>query len=372
MKRILRDETFMQEPEKDRISYLSSLCDHFAAEMNRVANFVDRVIICKDSRSWRKDAEVVQQIDLETGLPKQQEDYKANRKLSEDRNWSEIFATFNEFCECLRTNFHIPVVQVNGAEGDDCIYVSSRWTSKHGRKSAIYCTDSDLNQLVNEDTLVLRRIKSKAAPEGEIVIDKNLYNLIYKQSSNPFESMMFDVTAIQSELDIIGNKTLESGVVPIMSVHYQVLKQMICGSGKDNVPELFSWKAKTINRHLSPKNHIEPALKIMGLYPEDIEESHLYDEAFLKSLICNIVSLTKQTEYFNHIEHLYRMAVSNRKLNYLNGKEIPKQVVSDILHSLSGQKDLDFSLQPLLQSQTIKESLGIDTDKVFASSNIYQ
>ena len=204
MKRILRDETFVQEPEKDRISYLSGLCDHFAAEMNRVANFVDRVIICKDSRSWRKDAKVVQQIDLETGLPKQQEDYKANRKLSEDRNWSEIFATFNEFCECLRTNFHIPVVQVNGAEGDDCIYVSSRWASKHGRKSAIYCTDSDLNQLVNEDTLVLRRIKSKAAPEGEIVIDKNLYNLIYKQSSNPFESMMFDVTAIQSELDIIG------------------------------------------------------------------------------------------------------------------------------------------------------------------------
>lgn len=374
MKRILRDETFIVDPEKDRLTYLTNLAQHFAAEMNRVKDFVDYVIVCKDSRSWRKDVKQVQPIDIETGLPKTESEYKANRKLSEDRDWSAIFNTFNEFCEILRDKFGVPVIQSSGAEGDDCIYVMSRILGAGGKKSAVYCTDSDLNQLVNPSTLILRRIKSNAAPEGEVVIDKTLAKALDSSatSAEPFGSLLFDVTSIQDELNIIGNKTIGSGLV-VVNPSWVVLKQMICGSPKDNVPELFTWPTKSITRHISPSKHIEPALYLMGLTPDSLRNKNLYDEAFLKTLICNIISMTKQDQYFQHLNHLYSMVLSNRKMNALNKFEIPEEVISGIQSTYEIQSDTIGSqrFSDLQEWNLIAEAMQVDGDIIFRAAGIY-
>lgn len=370
MKRILRDYSFMIDPVADRNGYLVDLSQHFAAEMERVRKFVDRVIICRDHRSWRKAMHVVQQLDAE-GKEKHDVDYKANRVQSEDRNWELIYETFSEFCDNMSAKFNVPVIHCFGAEGDDCIWAVTEELRKRHIKAAVYCTDSDLNQLVTPSTVILRRIKSKTAPEGEIVLHRKFWDALNRPvSDDPFDVFNASHTKWQTDMLMLQGKSLDNGIV-IINPFWVVLKQMICGSAKDNVPELFNWPAKSVTKHINPK-HIEMALSLMSLTKESINESHLYDEGFLITLILNLCYVTKQNQNVKYISHYYKMLCCNRKLNYLSKKEIPQSVTDalelQIQAALEFQQPQDMSM--LTKWNLIAEANGATGDKIFSKLGI--
>lgn len=374
MKRILRDYTFMIDPAKDRQGFLVDLSQHFAAEMERVKGFCDHVIMCRDHHSWRKEVPQVRQLRLDTmskiiaGDATAVADYKQNRKESSDRDWKLIYDTFDEFCNTLQDKFDVPVIHTYGAEGDDAIWACSAYYRRKKIKTAIYCSDSDLSQLVTPSCVVLRRIKSKFAPEGEVVVHPKFWELYNAPAEGGLAAFSYDPTKWQTEKEMLSGKSLDSGIV-ICRPFWDVLVHMICGSAKDNVFEIFCWPAKSITRHINV-SHIKEALSVMGLKPTDITEELLYDEAFLKTLIINLCYSTGQFQFVEHLEHLYQHVCSNRKMNYLSEKEIPKQVQVDLFNLIDYQSLMESDMKRLCQWTLISEALGVSGDKTFQKLGI--
>jgi hypothetical protein len=91
-----------------------------------------QLIVCADSRSWRKDAFAY---------------YKKNREKDRETtgvNWDEINGLLNTIADELAENLPYPVVKVNGAEADDIIATLS--TSIQD-KNIIVSGDKDFMQL---------------------------------------------------------------------------------------------------------------------------------------------------------------------------------------------------------------------------------
>ena len=73
-----------------------------------------KMVICCDSRSWRKDV-----------FP----EYKASRKTNrakDKHDWPMIFDLIEDTLNDLRTNFPYAVIKVDGAEADDIIGVLTK------------------------------------------------------------------------------------------------------------------------------------------------------------------------------------------------------------------------------------------------------
>lgn len=372
LKRFLRDYDFVADPQSDRNNFLIDLSQHIACEIERIQGFCDNIIMCKDSHSWRKDVPIVKPLKYEDSwldtLVSSEDvtNYKSNRKQAEDRNWELIYSAFSEFCDCLNRDFDVPFVQCYGAEGDDCIWATTTYLRQNKIKSCVYCTDSDINQLVTPSNVILRRVKSKAAPEGEIVVHPAYWKLFSEsttQTNNPLALFEYDITEWAPDMEMFKNRSLGNGI-SITLPYWFVLVHMIVGSTKDNVPELFTWPAKSVTRHIQTK-HIECALALCNMTRDQVREQHLYDEPFLKALIINLCHVTGQPQFITHLEHLYKMLECNRKLNYLSEKEIPDFVQSALFDIIKIQSNTKADMKSLSNANNIMERLHVSKDKTF-------
>lgn len=377
LKRILRDYTFKQNPANDRIGYLTDLSNHIACEIERISGFCDNIIMVKDNHSWRKSVPLKPNIiiDINGNVTKSREEelenYKSNRVNSDDRDWSAIFSTFVEFCECLRDNFNVAFIDVPGTEGDDCIWGVCNYLRKNKILSCVYCTDSDISQLVTPSNVILRRIKSKVASEGEIIVDEKFWELYTKENDvdDPMSIMMANPVKWAPTQEMFKGKSLDQGIT-ICYPYYKILKMMFIGSGKDNVPEIFTWKQKTQFRHLSDK-FVENALNLTGKRKEEVTLNDLYNEPFLKSMIINICHVTKQTMLLNHLDYLYELLLQNRKMNFLSELEIPKNIQDAIYTSIESQvPNMKADFIKLGKASNIIDCLHITKDKIYQQLGI--
>lgn len=375
-KRLLHDYTFKDDPEKDRRGYLTDLANHMACEIERVSGFCDNIIMVKDSHSWRKSVPILPnlKVDTEGNVYKTrdvEENYKANRVQSDDRDWHLIFTTFVEFCECLRDHFGVAFIDVPETEGDDCIWGVCKYLRKNKIKSCVYCTDSDISQLVTPSNVILRRIRSKAAPDGEIVVDNTFWKLYSEatDSMDPMAVFNFNPVKWAPEQDMLKGKSLDQGIT-ICHVPYKILKMMFIGSGKDNVPEIFTWRNKSQFRHITDK-FVEEALLLSGKTKEQVTFQDLYFEPFLKSMIINICHVTKQTQFVQYLDYLYELVLQNRKLNFLSEREIPQTVQDSIFACIEAQvPHMQANFTKLSKASNVLDYLHVTKDKIYQQLGI--
>ena len=374
-KRMLRDYTFKDSPEQDRIGYLTDLANHISCEIERVEGFCDNIIMVKDSHSWRKSVSIKPNLKLsETGevytSTQESENYKANRVQSDDRDWRMIFATFVEFCECLRDHFDVAFIDVPGAEGDDCIWGVTKFLRSQKIKTCVYCTDSDISQLVTSSNVILRRIKSKAAPDGEIVVDQKFWDLYSKEADSTDPMAIFNYNPVKwaADQDMFKGKSLNQGIV-ICHQPFKILKMMLMGSIKDNVPEIFTWRRKTQFRHITEK-FIEDALLLTGKLKTDVTYQDLYSEPFLRSLIINLCHVTGQDSFVRYLDYLYELVEQNRHLNFLSEKEIPSEVQNAIFSSIEAQWQMKANFKELKKASNIVDYLHVSKDKIYQQLGI--
>lgn len=91
-----------------------------------------QLIVCVDSRSWRRDVYPF---------------YKKNREKAHDEagvDWDGINSLLNEVTDELTENLPYPVIKVDGAEADDIIAILA---ASHGDKTVIVSNDKDFLQL---------------------------------------------------------------------------------------------------------------------------------------------------------------------------------------------------------------------------------
>lgn len=75
--------------------------------------------------------------------------YKANRKKDDSFvNWKAVYKILDHMTEDLKNYFPYKVIQVDGAEGDDCIAVLAKISSRMNKDSVVVSNDKDFNQLL--------------------------------------------------------------------------------------------------------------------------------------------------------------------------------------------------------------------------------
>jgi hypothetical protein len=344
------------ETETDMINFGFSLKNSFINLSIAIEPLFDSIVFCSDLNSWRKKVEPFKPyfVDNETPIG-----YKENRKvLKEDSplNYDNFYIVYNKFVKELKeltSKTNIPVFEINGLEGDDVIMLISSLLSENNPETprlsndfdecqnwemTVFCTDGDLNQVVKNNVMLFRNIKSKDAPSGEFVISPQKYLDVFSKNDSPAQLLLqntFESTYYKSlfglNLDLSNktpiNRQLNAGI-SIATPYTVAMQKSICGDKKDNIFPIFGWKLGDKNYKVTPKM-IEKSLKTQGLLPTEKTFRELFtDKDALITLLLDLKQSTKQTvNISNVIAHLKH----NFLINILSVKNIPEEHVAQFL-----------------------------------------
>ena len=320
--------------QKDMLEFNMTLNSQLESLILIWKDMVDQIIFVFDHKSWRRDISPYQPYYI-TDILLEPIGYKANReelKEKDDIDWDSFNFCLDEFRTYIANI--LPVFHFKGAEGDDAILLL---VNKLQGTKVIFCTDGDLKQLVNDDTILYRNIRSKVAPDGEIVISKGLHKKIFKGFSSALEMLNHDSTKfnwynqlfklkMDSSNPFSTNRSPEAGSVTIAQPKSIAFIKSIIGDKKDNIFPLFRWKSGTRNMKVTEKM-IERALSNLFILKkgekivDDKIEEYLESDNLL-SILINLRDITKQVGCKGvkaHYDH-------NQIINVLDEKNLPESV----------------------------------------------
>jgi 5'-3' exonuclease len=273
----------------------------------------DRIIFAIDSKSWRKE------IDIE-----ENDGYKSNRTKSETINWDNFYGCMNEFAKILE-NQGIIVSKIDRAEGDDLMYLWSRYLLKDEENSIIITGDKDSHQLLRlrkNNFVVIYNPNSKSR---KLYADKGFKNWLSSEKINLFDASSF----MGRSQDLIHN-ALEKIELEELNPVSSILNKIITGDGGDDVPCIFSWKTKTKNG--SEKwNRLTPTrtAKILEKLQEKHPKFNLFD---LPSLSEDFAFAIKETlKQDVNPEILREKLERNIKLVVLSHRVIPADITEKFI-----------------------------------------
>jgi hypothetical protein len=226
------------------------------------------------------------------------------------------------------------VFDVKGLEGDDILMlISNKLTDNQNIEIITFCTDSDLMQIVKNNSLLMRNIRSKEAPFGEFVITYNKYCEIFEQDAkaqllgnsldSSFYRNLFGMTLYgNSKVD----RSLNKGISIATPFKVALLKS-ICGDKKDNLFSVLGWKSTTGNTDYKiTEKHIIKALdRHRYLLTEQICQQILVDKELLTNLIITLKDICNQPNV--PLKEIGKHLFHNLKMNVLNRGNIPEKYV---------------------------------------------
>ena len=361
--RALPDITFKVYPDEEKKEFLKACCNHLTNYLEQNKGIIENVVIVKDSRSWRRQVPIIRP---NTTTPEC--DYKANR---DERMEEEVvdmrifFETLEEFFKTLHEKFNVPYTCVYGAEGDDAIWAWTKMLKGLNRHSMIYCTDSDMNQLVNSHTIIHRQVKTKEAQTGgEVIVDKSYWE--DKNSIKEIDIFSDNTCFWGAEEELIGGRQLGKQIF-IANPFWNVFKKMFTGDGKDNVPSAHIWNriVKTTGATQTCKlteNMVEKAIEGVLVGPWETCEDFLYDTELHRDIL---ICIAKMKGLDIDIEKSLAVVQNNRKLLYLNHKEIDENVVKDLVTNIKPQLDKYAQVSKLRSSTHILNAFGLSSVTYF-------
>jgi 5'-3' exonuclease len=281
--------------ESSQGMFMRKLATDFSALIRSVDN-IDRVIICMDSSSWRK------QVAIEGG------GYKSGREDKDQStiDWSEFFRLTEEFTNILESKGYV-MAKIKDAEADDLLYLWSRKLNQMGESVVMITGDRDLLQVIDLhpngswtvclDPVTARRkvslsqaiqnISREEVPVGDV----DLFNP-ESWGSTPGDALF---------------SLLEKNDLQIVDPGRIATKKVLLGDGGDSVPGVVTWldaKDPTKERTLS-ENKIEKAL-------------------------ANLPSMTwKDLQTGTYLEEITRELSTVSKLT-LNAKDLQKKIERNV------------------------------------------
>lgn len=304
--------TFQDKPERDRAELIDGLANSVAAEVRRFGGLINRVVWCLDYSSWRKSIKPT--MPVESIKTEDESEYKANRQDDGSYNVQEFFSAVDEFTALLE-KVGVCVIKQYKAEADDSAYVASRLLASKGFKSILWTSDGDYKTFVNEDVMLFKLPKREIFKAAEA--PKSMSESVFGGNGK--------VDAVPKVVEAVGG---DKNVKIINPIEY-VFEQIVIGQSKDNIPPLFFW-LKTTKRGIqtckATWNRILKAFAKMNFDVADLTDEHLYNEAWIKRFIVEILDVCDQTR---DIDHCYDVFVSSRKLAFVDKRELPDDVWQD-------------------------------------------
>lgn len=273
--------------------------------MLKFKGVVDNIILCTDSRSWRKSVE--RPISLAA-------EYKGTRKKKENVDWDSVFDSLH----MLEDRFKSAGITVSNtweAEGDDAIW---RWSTKlneNGTNCIIWTSDNDLRQLArynkNNTWTVWYNDKNGIVADEGINIDTDDLMMFMSDASTISNKMM-----LEKAIDCAGAVRWENPDIVIM-------EKIVCGDKSDNIKSIVREYKGSKEYRISERkwNEIRERLGISNMEEFIASKDRIIEEAFKVSSVAGS-NMTKEDaqEQFDY----------NMQLVWLDSSQVPERVYEGI------------------------------------------
>lgn len=355
-----KDKKYLDD-EIDRISFIRKITTDFIYGINLFKGF-DRVIFTKDSRSWRKTYD---------------EEYKANRsgKKSDDINWDKFFECMDEFCSIISRKGVI-VSQIEAAEGDDLMYLWSRYLNGIGENTITITADGDLTQIVqNTDTSFSVVYNSKSAVK-KIIVPQRFYEWLQQRGVDNSPLSIWDSAKIlNSQMSNDGatiiSKAMEKLNYEELNPQEVILFKVICGDDGDNIPSIWKWEKvvneKKINKRITRKDYIK-VLEFLNSRGKDLEVFDLLDENGLDNKIRIILENSGGVKM--DLTKFKENLVRNINLVYLHERVIPQSIQDGFKERLK-ETNLNKKLYAFNKEDILKGTIYEVEPKIKVISDAY-
>lgn len=327
--------------KKDIDMYEKKLMVDFCSVLKQLNPIINDIVFVEDSHSWRKDLLL-------------QQEYKGNRKKSQDnidRNgFSQVIENFTE----TLNNLGVKVSQVERSEGDDLISAWCENLFNEDKSSLIFSTDRDLTQLLKcvNDVHVIQysSIQNRlyVCPETKQVIDElnnkeitqeNLFDEIFTISieNNPFQNFV------------------ETTEIEVVQPEYVRFTKIVGGDTSDNIFPVYYKPATETTR--SKGLGVKTVDKIYNSFKDKLGcdfDYHIYFNADAMKILCNTiyeVANIKDDEFTKRM--LFENIKTNTTLVSLTKESIPDDIIENMLTNIDWEKEK----KPLIISKVTKENI---------------
>lgn len=377
------------EMDNFEASLNNSLISLFNTFNNDYQNLIDNIVFVFDNNSWRKNIKYpVTYTDIESGeeIIKQEffKPYYIDNSDTTPLGYKENRIEQKEESSINYDNFHIvirnfintispvvPVLDFEGAEGDDALYFISNTLAEKEIETIIFATDGDLKSLISKYTILFRNSKSKELPNGEFVISNYLFNKLYSEKSmmerftqinidNSYYNLLFNID-IDNGGKVKSFKVRKPNVDINVTEHYKnLIVKVISGDRKDNIFPIIRWNsggAAKRNMRVTEKM-IEKAFEMSLFdYDEKTCKQAFEDNKIMSQILINLRVVTKQFNApLNKIVAHYK---HNLLMNKLDISCIPDYVYSNYLLNLKEIENLLF--QDLKIETLLKMNMKLNT-----------
>lgn len=318
--------------EQDEIEFVQGLCNKFFYMLKHLPT-ADRVVLCMDSKSWRKG------IDLPDGGYKgNRQDDTGKKKGMDEETAATFFRLQDEFAK-ITSRVGIITSRIGGAEGDDLVF---KWTKRlydMGESCVIISADRDLTQLVrlgDENNWVIQWNNKKNSSR----ITNTMYVPVGWKAewlNAEKEVSIFDFELDTDKQDML--KLIRDQEITVEPVYPDlvVMEKILAGDDKDNVPPVWHNHTKTkagkdtVIRMTGKKPGIvmEKLEEKFGVKPTEIM-SKWEDEQFMNECAGLVLRTTKDVDGSAEREVVKDAMRRNCKLVRLTDEDLPYNLVGEI------------------------------------------
>lgn len=318
--------------EADKNLFMRKVITDFCYTLNQLP--IDgKVILVKDSRSWRKDLEI------------KRAQYKSSRIKDVKVDWGSFFDLMEEFCDFADLNGYI-TSRAAGAEGDDLLWFWNEKLIQMGSNVIIFSGDKDSHQLVTSNQKGWTICWNANSKNNKIVAAKGWKESYLDQEE---ELSVFDISFDTiTEKDKIKN-LLASSTLEEIDPEKLLFEKILTGDSKDDVPSVWSFEkpdGKIFKLTPSKAEDIYNHYKLSAWGSSPLKE--IWDNQDFRTWISGFILRTmKSNDDLENRRLASNNYEENAKLVWLSDKVIPPEVVENM--------EFNYSLKNLEPKQILMD-----------------
>ena len=338
----------MLEDDDSRAVFMRKLAIDLASEVRKMRDFIDKVVVAVDARSWRKDL-----------YP--EAEYKGTRKQDSKIDWGSVYGIYEEFQTILQKHGVI-VHRIDGAEADDVLFGWSTYLNNKGKNCIVWSGDRDLIQLVNYSQPNDSYTLWYSPAQKSLYAFKDFNAVLNKKSEISNEDFLFNMSAysgMAEEYKQSMKNWIESNKVKVTEVNCDefIFKKILIGDKSDNIPSVIVWQKEIKGGKLRTYSITEKlADKIYEQYTKE-KDSFVIDQLFnsdeldiLSDIVYRVIGKSKKNIIRNKI-------FENMTLMMLHVNVIPEPIQDQIYKGVEKEFKLldNIDLSKLINKDKILE-----------------
>lgn len=312
-----RDTFRMDLPDSVKENSSHQLADLMAQSISVILRqfrgSITNIIFVSDNRSWRKDYPMPLCIEST-------DTYKGTRKNDETYDWKYIFKSISILSNNLKS-IGVTTSNVYGVEGDDWCWYWSRKLNSEGTNVILWTSDEDVKQLIQEDEDTGAFTAWYERSKG-LVLNSSMKPKKFDDEDDELGSFMTPIMPVNNIIKSLSKTTSVSYVNPINIIN----KKIYIGDQGDNILPIFTYSKKSKIYKATQKDWS----KLINFdNPGYIEKDwcsklpKLYNEIYKIKTKGDEQNITTCDDFVEH-------AVYNKKMVWLDGSQIPREVQSQM------------------------------------------